>query len=240
MKATILLPTYNRPALLAEALASAADQELSAADHEVVVVNDGGTSTEAGVRSAWKGKAELRYFCIEHAGLSAAINRGFRESHGECVTVLPDDDLIYPNKLSLSLDYLQQHPEASVVYSLPQYVDQTGKPIATPRRLRAFLLAHPVLTWGHIEKRHGMWVHGVGTVYRSAAWRAVGPWQEELPLAEEYEFHLRLLHAGYDFHALDAVTTAYRKHSTNKSRGRHSRIVPYRKIIYAGKGTLQQ
>lgn len=214
-------------------MASAAAQRYPKDAYEVVVVNDGGAGTNrTNVRAAWRGPVHLRYCRIEHRGLSAAINRGIALSRGEYFTILPDDDAILPNKLRVLCDFLDQHENADVVYSLPTYIDDRGRDIPTPEKLRTFLRSHPVLTWEHIRRGDGLWVHGTGTMYRRSVVDHVGGWDEKLDTAEEFEWHLRLLHAGHEFHAVDAVTTVYRKHRGSKSNHYSQRRKKYRKYIY--------
>lgn len=234
MKASIIVPTRRRLPLLAHALASAAAQDYPPDMFEVVVVVDGDPgTTKAKVDAMWSSKAPLRYARTPHRGLSAAINRGIELSTGDCFTVLPDDDGLLPNKLSICCSYLEDHPEAEVVYSLPRYIDANGSEIATPPQLRRFLRSHKHLTWRHIQQGHGLWVHGTGTVYRRRVVERVGGWDTKLDTAEEFEWHLRLLHAGITFHGIDAVTTLYRKHGGGKSNEYSRRRAKYRRYIYS-------
>ena len=215
MKASIIIPTYKRPKLLRQALNSAAAVRYPPDEYEVVVVNDGGPGVDRKrVRSWWRGPQDcLRYARIRHGGLSAAVNRALELARAELCTVLPDDDTVLPNKLEAMVPIFERG-EVDVAYSLPRYF---GAQSGTPARLRRFLRAHPVLTWAHIERGDGLWVHGTATMYRTRLCREIGGWDTKLKTGEEYEFHLRLLQAGHDFHAVDAVTTGYRVHPGGKS-----------------------
>lgn len=218
MKASIIIPTYRRPRFLRRALDSAATQDYSSSDYEVIVVNDGGPGTNrAMVRSIWKGDSALRYARIEHAGQSAANNRGLQLARGEYVTFLHDDDFYYPNRIASLSAFLDSTPEADIAYSLPQYVDPAGRPIKTPSSIAAFAKRFPRFRWEDIEKGHKMWIHGPSCMYRADVLRKAGGWDENLPTAEEWELHLRLLKLGHDFFAVREVTSAYRVHPGNKS-----------------------
>jgi glycosyltransferase involved in cell wall biosynthesis len=216
IRVSVLVPTYNRPRLLREAIASAAMQTMDSADFDVLILNDG----EPMAREPEFG----RVIDLPHGGLSAALNAGLREAQGEFVTVLPDDDLLYPDALYVLDQALSAAPTTvGAVYSLPQYTDEHGVPTSTPKRLQAYLNAHPRITWEHVARGDGFFVHGIGTMYRREALEDIGGWDVELPTAEEFDLHLRLLHAGWDFHAVDAVTVAYRQHSGGKSQVRQRR-----------------
>jgi LmbE family N-acetylglucosaminyl deacetylase len=86
---SVVVRTKNRPALLAEALASIHATGYPA---EVVVVNDGGTmpSTASDVR------------VVNHEqsrGRSEAMNSGVKAATSEFIAFLDDDDLFYPEHL---------------------------------------------------------------------------------------------------------------------------------------------
>lgn len=231
LTASVIVPTYKRASLLKEALASAAAQTMDPSEYEVIVVNDGGTGSARSVRSQWHGRCAFHYTRIAHAGLSAAVNRGLEMARGRFVTILPDDDMMLPNKLSDLCGYLDRH-EADVVYSLAQYVGPGGEQLRPPPEVCEYLRAHPRLTWDHIIAGHGLRVHAIATAYRLDACREVGGWDVKLPTMEEFEFHLRLLHAGYTFHALEKETVAYRVHPGNKSAEYRKNRAKWRPYVY--------
>jgi glycosyltransferase involved in cell wall biosynthesis len=230
VKVSILLPAHERPALLMQAIASASAQEFLADEYEIVVVHDGLDADWLPV-SDW-GPPVLRVHAIPHKSLGAAINAAANLARGDYLTVLPDDDLIRPHKLRVLMAALEAHPEADGVYARPQYINGDGEPIETPARLREWLLEHPVVTPASFA-RDGLMVHGVATMYRRAAWLSTGPWDETLPTAEEWEWHVRFFYTGHTLVAVDAVTDYYRVHDAQKSR-RKARGQRTRREVLAG------
>lgn len=103
MKLSVIVATKDRPALLADCLASLGAQE--GADFEVVVVDDGSDAELAPVveRAAESGLA-VRYVRQEHAGLSAARNRGAEAAAGDVLAWLDDDGLAAPEWAAAWLD----------------------------------------------------------------------------------------------------------------------------------------
>ena len=86
-KMSVVVCTYNGSATLAECLMALQRQRY--ANYEVIVVDDG--STDEGVASIAQRSPGVHYERMEHAGLSAARNRGADISKGE-VIVYTDDD----------------------------------------------------------------------------------------------------------------------------------------------------
>lgn len=234
IRVSVLLPTFNRPELLAEALASLAEQTVGG--FEVLVLNDGGEVLHGSVvprRLVGRHDVAVRLLELPHRGQSAALNAGLALATGTYVTVAQDDDLVLPEKierLTAALD--AAGIDAGAVYSLPQYTDAGGAPIDAPPRLRQYLEAHPVLSWATVQAS-GLFVHGTATMYRRAALERIDGWDETLATAEEFDLHLRLLQGGWLFEAVDAVTVTYRQHPGGKSQVRSRRRSSTRKETMA-------
>jgi glycosyltransferase involved in cell wall biosynthesis len=102
---SIVVPTFNRPELLARALASVAAQTIG--DFECIVVDDG---SDAAVDLPPDGR--FRAVRQENAGPACAVNRGLREARGDAVIRLDDDDRFVPERLELARDGLRRAPVA--------------------------------------------------------------------------------------------------------------------------------
>jgi glycosyltransferase involved in cell wall biosynthesis len=113
---SVIIPTYNRAALLRRAIDSVYAQESIGEqfDVEVLVIDDGSTDTTAEVAGAYSG---LRYIRPDtNKGTSGARNIGLDAASGEYVAFLDDDDTWLPWKLRRQLQALEERPEASAVY----------------------------------------------------------------------------------------------------------------------------
>lgn len=100
----VVIPTYRRPAYLAEAVESVLAQTHPPA--EVIVVCDGPTSIPGGIE-----RGPVRVVEQAHSGAAAARNTGIRESTAAWLCFLDDDDLWHPHRLSLAARYLGAHPQ---------------------------------------------------------------------------------------------------------------------------------
>lgn len=118
MRVSVIVPSYNRAEYLPRAVESLALQE--AGDMEVLVVDDGSTDdTEARVRelAAAYPALYIRFIRQEHAGISAARNRGILESKGDWIAFLDSDDLWHPDKIKKQQAYLEKHPLCKIVFT---------------------------------------------------------------------------------------------------------------------------
>jgi glycosyltransferase involved in cell wall biosynthesis len=108
---SVIIPTYNRRDLLAEAITSVLQQHYDAID--IIVVDDG--STDRTAQMIAEKFPSMRYFYQSNQGPAAARNRGILESKGELVAFLDSDDIWLANKIDTELSLLQEFPQAALL-----------------------------------------------------------------------------------------------------------------------------
>jgi GT2 family glycosyltransferase len=123
---SVIICTYNRAELLQGALKTLNDQYLPREEYQIIVVDDGSTDdTEKVGREAAKGRGErLEYYRIEHAGRSAARNKGIKEAVGDYVLFVDDDILAPPDLLEEHLNAHKGRPRIVVrgpIINVKQY-----------------------------------------------------------------------------------------------------------------------
>lgn len=120
---SVVLPTYARPDKLVEAAESVAAQ--SYPNVELVVVDDA-SPVPAREVLAERSLDGLRWRCFRHdsnRGANAARNTGIRESDGEIVAFIDDDDYWLPEKLEAQVDRFREGgSEVGVVLSAQEFV----------------------------------------------------------------------------------------------------------------------
>ena len=89
---SVVIPTYNRAGVLADAVQSALTQTL--APHEVIVVDDGSTDHTETLLQRYAGR--VAYVRQSNAGPAAARNRGIETASGQYVSFLDSDDAWAP------------------------------------------------------------------------------------------------------------------------------------------------
>lgn len=111
---SVLIPTFNRPRYLSEALASALHQSYS--NLQVIVVNDGGQDVSSIVNSF----SDRRIIFInrkENRGLPFTLNEALVRAQGKYVCYLGDDDRYYPHHIETLVDVLENKTDCQVAYS---------------------------------------------------------------------------------------------------------------------------
>ncbi len=106
MKISVIIPTYNRVALLERALESVVSQQLPGCveSMQIIVVDDGSIDeTEQMVSSKFP---RVSYLKQANKGVSAARNLGFKTATGDWLALLDSDDEWLENKLSRQISLL--------------------------------------------------------------------------------------------------------------------------------------
>lgn len=118
---SVILPSFNRAALLREALGSVYRQDHTTL--QVIVVDDGSTDETAAMVREFPA---VEYMHQPNAGPSAARNLGLRAARGEFVAFLDTDDLWDNDFLSRSIRCLRA--DATLAFTVANWrgVDATG------------------------------------------------------------------------------------------------------------------
>jgi glycosyltransferase involved in cell wall biosynthesis len=120
-----IIPTINR-ATLARAVMSILDQDFTAADFEVIVVNDSGAPLPD---ADWQHSPRVRVIGTQRRERSVARNTGAAIARGKYLHFLDDDDLLAPGALQAFWNLDQTAREVVWLYGNYQTVDNDGNRI---------------------------------------------------------------------------------------------------------------
>lgn len=118
---SVLVPTYKSNEALTRAVDSVLNQTYD--NIEVIVVDDNdpdSTYRQATEMQMSKYAEDSRIKYIKHKknkNGSAARNTAFRNSTGEYVCLLDDDDYYLPEKIEKQVNYMEKHPEFGASYT---------------------------------------------------------------------------------------------------------------------------
>lgn len=107
---SVILPTHNRPELLAEAIASVQTQTFS--DWELIIVDD--ASNPPAEVPCGDVIRVIRHPASK--GGAASKNSGVEHARGEFIAFLDDDDLLATDYLERAVSSLSKHPELGGVF----------------------------------------------------------------------------------------------------------------------------
>jgi glycosyltransferase involved in cell wall biosynthesis len=187
---SVVLPTFNRLALLREAIASVRAQTCT--DWELVVVDDGSTDgTREFLAAAARDDARLQPLLRPHSGLIAWVhNQGVQAAGGRYVAFLHSDDRWLPHKLERQLAALAARPDARWSYSGFSLVDAAGADQPMPKDAEKRPPCSGWIAERLLRRQTGVPVSSV--LAETALLREVGGFDESLAGAEDVDLWVRL------------------------------------------------
>ena len=185
-----IIPVYNRPALLHEAVASVLEQTYRKI--EIIIVDDGSDDKDMPLALAdcqKTGGKKVKVLSQPNRGPGAARQRGLEEAHGEYIQFLDSDDLLYPKKFQVSIDRFFQSPACGVVYGKTNNLaEKSKKKIPWKKTGQPLDFLFPSLLAGRVWDT-------TTPLYRRAVIDSAGGWSD-LTNEEDWEFDARVAALG--------------------------------------------
>ena len=126
-KVSIIMGIYNCEKTLAEAIESILNQ--SFAGWELIICDDGSTDDSVGVVNKYQEVYPNKIFLLKNKknmGLNFTLNHCLKYVKGEYVARMDGDDISLPNRLKEEVEFLDSHPEYSIVSCPMIYFDDKG------------------------------------------------------------------------------------------------------------------
>jgi len=225
---SIVLTTYNRPALLKDALASIDSQVLR--DFEVILVNDHGDPVEALLGQYRFPISYLRQG--RNQGPAAARNVAHRLARGRYLVYLDDDDLFLPEHLQTLASALEANPD-EVVYSDALFIAERIE--GASRHVLGEERRYPHERYSHERLLVDNYIPINTFAWPRALVAEVGGFDERLSGLEDWDFLLRLA-ARVTFHHVRQDTVQVRMRVEGQERRSQQALKDYAQLyrkIYA-------
>jgi len=186
VRVSVVVPAFDAEATLGAAISSALWQ--SYRDFEVVVVDDGSGDATGAIASSFP--QPVRVVRQENAGVAAARNRGVAEAQGELIAFCDADDVLLPQHLEALVAVYDRHggiATSNCYWLFPGGIDATrtrykGR-FPSPGRQRLAILEQNFVS--------------TMSLFPKALVEQVGGFDEELEVAEDWDFWLRAIYAGH-------------------------------------------
>lgn len=205
---SVIVPTFNRAALLREALDSIFAQEFS--DFEVIIVDGGSTDETPSVLAEYGPKVRV----IEERtvrGPGAARNAGCRHATGEYLTFLDCDDLWFPWTLATYAEVLRRENQpTSIMGTAIEFEDENvvagiGREPLRCRRFDDYLSS----------SRWPIWTPGCCMAIQRKAFEKISGFTNECIGGEDSDLALRLGALPGFVHVAAPFALGYRLHAQN-------------------------
>ena len=178
---TVIIPTYNRDHMIADAIESVLNQQFT--HYELIVVDDGSTDETPAVLAKYS--PAIKVIRQDNQGVSVARNRGIQASRADLIAFLDSDDLWQTQKLARQFEFFQKNPDAFICQTEEIWI-RNGKRVNPKNRHRkpSGNIFEPSLELCLVSPS--------AVMMRKALFQQVGMFDETLPACEDYDLWLRV------------------------------------------------
>ena len=181
---SVVMPTYNSPLhFLAQAIESVQAQVYP--NWQLCIADDASTHTEVHAFLKEAAQKDVRISIVlrsQNGHISESSNSALEIAKGEWVALLDHDDLLHPMALYELVNTLQSHPEAQIVFSDEDKIDEKGE------RFGPYFKTdyNPELMWAQNMISH------LGC-YKKSTLDAIGGFRKGFEGSQDYDLALRVI-----------------------------------------------
>ncbi len=208
---SIVTPSYNQGQFIEETIRSVLLQGYPNLEY---IIMDGG-STDNTVEIIRKYERHLAHWVSEKdRGQSHAINKGMARATGQIQAYLNSDDTYLQGAFARVADHAAKQPEADLIHGRCRISDETGRKVG--ERVGS------IATFDEIVDLWDVWWKQRNFVQPEVFWTSrvaskVGPFREDLYWVMDFDYWLRILHAGGQVGCIDAELAVFRQQPAQKS-----------------------
>jgi glycosyltransferase involved in cell wall biosynthesis len=211
---SIITPSFNQASFLEQTISSVVNQDYPNLEYIVI---DGG-STDGSLEIIRKFESSIAYWVSEKdRGQGHAINKGLERATGDIIAYLNSDDYYLEGALDRVANHFASQPEVDLIYGRCRIVDERGAKV--DERVGSITRYEEILDLWDV------WWNGRNFVQPEVFWTRrimdkVGPLREDLFWALDYDYWVRIFHAGGVVGFVDSELASFRLHPIQKSTQR--------------------
>ena len=202
---SVILPVWNGERFIKDTITSVLGQTHK--NLELIIVDDGSTDTTKDIIDSFS-DPRIKYIWKEHSGISDSLNLGIEKSSGELIARIDSDDIMYPQRLTSQIKYLDLHPEVDILGTgfewgnkkdpKEYYRPKTGKIYLNELLTLGNKLGHPTVMF---KKKSLQKIFPDNIIYESY-----------YNGAEDYKLWITSILRGLEIHNMSDPTIYYRQH----------------------------
>ncbi|MEM6890206.1 MAG: glycosyltransferase [Pseudomonadota bacterium] len=179
---SIVMPTRNHAQFIRESIDSILDQTYP--NIELLVLD--GCSTDGTVEILKSYGEQIRWISEPDNGQTDAINKGLAQLGGDIQAYLNSDDILLPDAVEKAISHFNEHPACDMLYGRADYIDIAGNvtgeyatdDYSFDRLMLDNCICQPATFW------------------RRRIYQKIGPFDETMQTAMDYEYWLRMASLG--------------------------------------------
>jgi len=213
---SIIIRTYpSRERFLQQALKSINSQTYS--NLEVILVEDGGDTVSALAESYSElSKHKIHYISAHKCGKVKVGNIGLAASSGDFIGFLDDDDILFPDHVTVLVNSLQQNAGCTACYG-QSHKFELDSPITQPLNDQIKKKAFGKDRFSKLALMYKNYLPIQSVLFRKSAYLEYGGFDETLDDLEDWDLWLRYCMVQ-PFLAVPQITSAFRVPETQDAR----------------------
>jgi len=212
---SVVIPTYNRPALLRNSINSVLSQTYR--DFELIVIDDCSSDNTPGVLEDFRDERLKVIRNSSNKGIAAVRNIGVTSSQGKYIAFLDDDDEWLPDKLEKQLKIMENGPESlGCVYSGRLTIGPDGREVVSTSIPR---YRNKVLNELLLEN----FITTSTVLIKISCFDKAGIFDEEIPYGEDYDMWIRIAE-DFEYDFAPEPLTKYRVHPSSIT-GNYTKVI---------------
>ncbi len=208
---SVIIASYNHAPYIEASIRSVVAQTYP--NVELLVIDDGSSDDSVEIISRLQSEYGFTFHAQENMGLSRTLNAAIARSRGEFIVPFGSDDIMYPQRLAVQVDYLRDKPEVGICAANIEFIDGDGSRLPDKEQKQRNL---PFRRLGFddlfLDRKPGP--QAATLMFRKEALEAVGGFNPDIRLEDVY-ICLSILKVGYFIDILPDVLADYRKHESN-------------------------
>jgi glycosyltransferase involved in cell wall biosynthesis len=208
-KITIITPSLNQGQFIDATIHSVLSQGYP--NLEYIIMDGGSSDNTLDILRSYSDR--VTWVSEKDTGQTNAINKGLRMAGGDIMAYLNADDLFLPGTLEKIARKFMENPDAMWITGRCRIINENG------REVRRLITGYKNLFLGmHHRSLLSItdYISQPATFWRSGIFRELGPLDESLHYAMDYEYWLRL-NANYPLIVIPDYLAAFRIHSQSKN-----------------------
>ncbi|KRT17319.1 hypothetical protein ASU31_06520 [Pedobacter ginsenosidimutans] len=203
-KITVFMAAYNTSGFIEESILSILNQTFI--DFELLIIDDGSTDNTALIVKTFN-DTRIRFIQNNgNKGLPFTRNRLLELARGEYIAILDSDDIAYPERLGLQLNFFSSNPEVALCGGHGKIIDKNG--VESEKKIIV-----PTGDSIGMQMLFGNPFINSSTMFKTEIFRELNGYRD-FALAEDYDLFTRISER-HKVANIDAFLVKYRIHGEN-------------------------
>ncbi|WP_270568623.1 glycosyltransferase family 2 protein [Coprobacter secundus] len=202
---SVIIPNYNHAPYLDERIRSIVEQSFQ--DFEIILLDDCSTDQSISILNKWAKHPKISHFIVNKQNSGSTFlqwEKGFSLAKGKYIWIAESDDVAHPDFLNITVNYLNQFPDASLCFTGSFLIDASGN--IDSRNWDRWTKSEATKNFSYIENKHFithqlLWFNAIynasAVLFRRSALSEIDNTYKQLHYCGDWYFWSELIRKGH-------------------------------------------